>query len=585
MDYVSPPILIPFIASIVLSLGLAVYAVRRHGSLEARYFVITMALAAFWSVSASIQLLSPEFSDKRFWSDIKYISVTSIPVTWLLMSLAFVGSRRFRSATGIVVLFLIPLATMALIATNGLHGLVFKVQWPAESAHFTTVGRTYGPWFWVHTLYAYAMVGSTIVIYAGASFKLTGQRRKQALMMLGGSILPIVLNGLYLSRPDTFYQLDYTPVAFSVSGLFFALGLFRFNMLELVPIARREVMRLMQDPVIVTDANGLIADMNSAAVEQYGLERSAIGTHFRSAIRGLSDVFRREGKSASFTAEVSRRIGDEVRWFDARVNLLADELGKPLGYLCVLRDVTERKNAEKHLLLAKQHVEELSRLKSAFLSNMSHEIRTPLAGIIGLSEMLAEETEGEHKEFADLIHDAGTRLLRMLNSVLSVAHLSSGRIEQHQQKVDVAELVRVTVESFQADAARAGLELNFPEPTGAVSATLDPDHFTHAIGHLLDNAIQYTDSGRVNVRLEESSDDIQVMISDTGRGMNSEFLAQAAEAFSQEAFDVDRPVEGAGLGLRVAFGLVEEMRGRISVNSAKGAGTSFTVSVPRSVSA
>jgi signal transduction histidine kinase len=289
----------------------------------------------------------------------------------------------------------------------------------------------------------------------------------------------------------------------------------------------------------------------------------------------------RDGDTRTFSAEVSRRIGDELRWFDARINLLEDELGSPLGYLCVLRDVTERKAAEHQLLLAKKRVEELSRLKSAFLSNMSHEIRTPLAGIIGLSDMLYEETEGEHQEFAGLIRDGGARLLRMLNSVLSVAHLSSGKIEQHARRVDIVELIRSTMDGFRVEAERAGLELTFAEPAAPVDAVLDPDHFSHAIGHLLDNAIHFTESGRVNVRLESTSDDIHVMISDTGRGMDARFLEQAAEAFSQEAFDLDRPVEGSGLGLRVAYGLVEEMNGQISVDSAQGAGTCFTVTVPR----
>lgn len=554
---------------------------RRYRSPEARYFMVSMLLAAFWSMSSTFQLLSPDFGAKRFWADIKFISVTAIPVTWFLMALAFSGIRRFRKAREVAVLFIIPVVTMALIATNAMHGWVFAVQWPAENEHFTSVGRTYGPWFWVYTLYAYGMVGASMSIFGHAAIKLSGRRRQQAAMMLGGSFVPLLLNALYLSNPDAFFQLDYTPVAFSMSGIFFAIGLFRFSLLDLRPIARREIMRVMQDPVIVTDVRGVIADLNAAATSAFGMDRSAVGTHFREAIRGLADVMSRDGNTRTFSAEVSRRIGDELRWFDARINLLEDELGSPLGYLCVLRDVTERKVAERQLLVAKQRVEELSRLKSAFLSNMSHEIRTPLAGIIGLSDMLVEETEGEHQEFAGLIRDGGTRLLRMLNSVLSVAHLSSGKIEQHARKVDIVELMRSTTDSFRVEAERAGLDLLFVEPAGPVDAILDPDHFSHAVGHLLDNAIQFTESGRVNVRLESTSDDVQVMISDTGRGMNARFLEQAAEAFSQEAFDLDRPVEGSGLGLRVAYGLVEEMHGRISVDSAQGAGTSFTVTVPR----
>jgi len=553
----------------------------RHSTPESRFFVLCMALAAFWSTCSTLQLVLPDFEAKRFWSDIKFISVTALPVGWFLMASAFAGLRMGRSWWHLAALFVIPVLTVAIVASNPIHGWMFKVQWPAVSDHFTSVGRTYGPWFWIYTTYAYGLIAASVVIFARAAHVRMGNRRVQAWMMLAGSLIPIVLNGFYLASPDSFYQLDFTPVAFSLSGVVFAVGLFRFNMLDLTPIARREIVRSMADPVVVTDARGVIADMNDAAMITLDMDRSAIGTHFRHVLRGLAQAMNRQGSTRAFSAEVSRRIGDDERWFDARATLLVDDHEVPLGYLCVLRDVTERKLAEEQLRVAKQHVEELSRLKSAFLSNMSHEIRTPLAGIIGLAELLAEETEGEHAEFAEMIRDGGSRLLRMLNSVLSVAHLSSGKIEQHTQRVDVNSLLQETLRACRGDAERAGLKLESHLPGVPVEATLDPDHLQHAISHLLDNAIQYTDAGSVIVRLETSGDDVLVMISDTGRGMNREFLNRAAEAFSQEAYDLDRPVEGTGLGLRVAFGLIQEMRGNITVESVKGAGTTLTVTIPR----
>lgn len=579
MDSVSLTVILPFWASVLLSLALGGYALTRARTATTRWFVVTMGLAVFWSLNSALALMVEPFWLKRLFTDIKFISVTLLPVTWLFMAGSFTNRRVLQQGAWRSALFIVPAITLLLIATNPLHGWMFPLQWPAESADFTSVGRTYGPAFWAFTAFAYLLVGASILLFAWAAVRLSGRRRKQSLTMLLGSLQPLVFNAVYLSAPNYFSQLDYTPVAFAVSGAFFALGLFGFGMLDLMPIARREVMRAMTDPVIVTSADGTVADVNQAGCVRLGVCRDSIGKHVQNVLpAGARDVADHESTSRM---DIAFRVGNEERHFDARITRLEDELGTHLGFVYVFHDVTERMLAESQVRVAKERIEELSRLKSAFLSNMSHEIRTPLTGIIGLAELLAEETSNEQQEFSVMIRDAGTRLYRMLNSVLSVAHLASGNIENHVQRVDLNELLEDIVRPLRREAEEAGLGLVLELPDAPVEAVLDPDHLQHALTHLLDNAIRFTDDGFVRVRLDDAADDLLISISDTGRGMKQSFVDRASEAFSQESYDLDRSMEGSGLGLRVAYGLIQEMNGQVSVRSVPGAGTSFTISIPR----
>ncbi len=579
MDSVALSVIVPFWASVLLSLALGGYAMTRARTSTTRWFVATMALAAFWSTCSGLSLMVEPFWLKRLFTDIKFVSVTLLPVTWLFMAGAFTNRHALQRRPWQIGLVVVPVLTLALISTNSLHGWMFALQWPAESEGFTSVGRTYGPWFWVFTGFAYLTVGSSIALFAWAAVRLSGRRRMQALTMMLGSLQPLLFNAFYLSAPNFFGQLDYTPVAFSISGVFFAVGLFGFGMLDLMPVARREVIRAMMDPVIVTSADGTVADVNQAGCTLLAICRDSIGKPVREVLPVAAQRIA-DGK-ALLPFDVTLRVGNEERHFDTRITQLEDELGTGLGFVYVLHDVTARREAENQLRLAKERVEELSRLKSAFLSNMSHEIRTPLTGIIGLAELLAEETQDEQREFSIMIRDAGTRLFRMLNSVLSVAHLSSGRIESHVQRVDMNALLEEIVRPLRREAEEAGLGLVLELPDAPVEVELDPDHLQHALTHLLDNAIRFTDEGRVHVRLHDAAHDVLITLSDTGRGMNQRFVDRASEAFSQESYDLDRSMEGSGLGLRVAYGLVQEMQGSISVQSVPGAGTSFTLSIPR----
>ncbi|NNF57380.1 MAG: PAS domain-containing protein [Rhodothermaceae bacterium] len=230
---------------------------------------------------------------------------------------------------------------------------------------------------------------------------------------------------------------------------------------------------------------------------------------------------------------------------------------------------------------ARAEAEEMAQLKSAFLANMSHEIRTPLTAIIGFAQVLGEEVSPAQRDLVAPIEQSGKRLLATLNSVLDLARLKSEGVQLHVEPVDVAEEAHDLVMLLQPMAQEKGLALMVHAPVQGLVALADRSALHRVLTNLLSNAIKFTDTGRVMLSVKAEETHIRIRVRDTGRGISAEFLPQLFEEFRQESTGTTRSHEGSGLGLAITRGLVELMGGTITVQSAVGEGTLFSVHLPR----
>lgn len=290
----------------------------------------------------------------------------------------------------------------------------------------------------------------------------------------------------------------------------------------------------------------------------------------------------------------------EVRFRHADGHFVfAEGAGTPLyddeavgGLVLNLRDVTERKRAQAVLLQAKRQAEEVAALKSTFLANMSHEIRTPLTAILGFSDVLVEELDDpSHREFIGLISRSGRRLMDTLNSVLDLARLEAGSDQLAAERLNVSDLVTEAVQMFQPAAGERGLALAAAiegGPEAAHEAVADEAALARVVHNLIGNALKFTEEGHITVSLHTEPSgptgaQVVLRVRDTGIGIDEAFLPRVFGEFEQESSGAERTHEGAGLGLSISRQLVERMGGTIGVESQKGVGTVFTVTL-RSVS-
>ncbi|WP_079433872.1 HAMP domain-containing sensor histidine kinase [Zoogloea sp. LCSB751] len=231
---------------------------------------------------------------------------------------------------------------------------------------------------------------------------------------------------------------------------------------------------------------------------------------------------------------------------------------------------------------ARSKAEEAYRLKSEFLASMSHELRTPLNGILGYSELLRLElTEPDQREFAATIHSSGEHLLNIVNDILDLAKIEAGGIELKPLDVDVARLASELVGAHRAHARAKGLEVEL-ELAADLPATVHTDalRVRQILNNLLNNAVKFTENGKIGLRVSREGAQLAFAVFDTGRGIPPEALELVFERFRQLDHFVTRDHGGSGLGLALARELAHLLGGGLSVTSRVGAGSTFTFHLP-----
>ncbi len=256
------------------------------------------------------------------------------------------------------------------------------------------------------------------------------------------------------------------------------------------------------------------------------------------------------------------------------------------GWVSTFTDITEARRAQDELRQAKEAAELASQAKSRFLATMSHELRTPLNAVIGFSEALLQEalnpTPTTIADFATQINQAGRQLLGLINGILDVARIESGRFDLASDRVDVAHLVGNCARLADTAAHAAEIALITELPDDLPQLTADERRLQQALNNLLSNAIKFTEpGGTVTVgAMLEGDGRLLLFVRDTGIGIAAEDIDLAFEPFSQLDSTLSRRFQGAGLGLYASRALVNAHGGLLSLQSAPGQGTLAEIRLP-----
>lgn len=239
------------------------------------------------------------------------------------------------------------------------------------------------------------------------------------------------------------------------------------------------------------------------------------------------------------------------------------------------KEIGIRRLAEKKAIDSEQ-------AKSVFLAAMGHELRTPLNGIIGASQILKDSTNKiEQEEFADVISNSGETLLELINNIMDISSLESGKLQLENRPINLQHLVKQTTSPFELQAKSKQLNLTYE-----ISEHLpqfvqgDSTRLRQIIINLVGNAIKFTADGEVKVIIDKHNDELRIRIIDTGIGIPESALASLFEPYVQASIDTTRKYGGSGLGLAIVKKLTDAMSGSISVESEPGNGSCFTVTIP-----
>ncbi|WP_293677379.1 PAS domain S-box protein [uncultured Phenylobacterium sp.] len=349
------------------------------------------------------------------------------------------------------------------------------------------------------------------------------------------------------------------------------------------------------DMIVMSDVTGRITYV-SCAIRRAGWEpEEFVGTHSMDNVHpdDVHEVSRVFGRM--LRGEPSKRVrwrgrdgmSGEWQWYESNPSLLTDpQSGEPTGFLDVVRDVGLQVEQETALAAARAAAEAAVEVKSQFLANMSHEIRTPLTAVVGFTGLLKEDPSlsGAAAGYVAKISAAGNALLAIVNDILDFSKLEAGRIEIRARPTDVVEVCRETLGVFSPQADAKGLSLQFAADPSLLRrmSMIDSERLRQMLVNLLGNAVKFTETGAVGVRVLSAADPDQVVIevTDTGPGVDPEAQTLLFQRFTQIDGSMTRRHGGAGLGLAICKGLSEAMGGSIGVDSQVGEGSTFRLVLP-----
>jgi PAS domain S-box-containing protein len=342
--------LLPLIAGVALSLGVAFFAWRRRHVSGALALALLMLAVAEWSAGYVLELTSASVPAKLFWIKVQYVGIVSAPLAWLAFALGYAGRMQWLRRRNLGLLALVPLMTVLVTCTNGQHHLMIRQAALDTQGPFPMLDLARGPWFWVHATYSYLLlfIGTTAFVYQVLSSPRV--YRGQVIVLLIGALIPWMANALYILEISPLPNLDLTSFAFTLSGLVAMWALFRLRLLDVIPIAHDAVIEGMRDGVIVLDVQDRVVDLNPAAERIVGRSGAqAAGRPVARVVSGWLDVAERHRAATETQTEITLGEDEMARIYDLRISPLHDRRERLSGRLMILRDVTERKQAQEEL--------------------------------------------------------------------------------------------------------------------------------------------------------------------------------------------------------------------------------------------
>ena len=586
-------------AALFASTGLSIWAAQiartRRGVPGGTAFGWMMLAIALWSFTSGIHTLIDDREARIVIAKLQYLGVAPIGVLWLLFTTQY---SRIEWPAGRVLRLLVwavPIATLLLAWTNEEHGL----YWSSITEAQTMAGRRLiyagGPWYWIHVGYSY------ILIVLGTATLVRGLRRfpppyrRQTALIITGAIVPWVANFLYISRALPLGGLDLTPIAFAVSGTCFTLGMYRYQLFGLVPVARDMVVDSMDDGVIVLDAQRRLVDLNAAAERYTGCTNASLGRPIDEVVAWWNAAVAEDGPLGEGLPAVVK-VEPGPRYFEVKVSAVRDSQRRFAGWLVVVHDISGRRRNEAERYAFDRRVQEQQKSESLMVlaGGVAHDFNNLLTGILGNADLLAilSPPESDEKRAAEAIVIGAQRAADLVSKML--AYSGGGRVVA--EHVDLDGLVTEMVDLLGASVARhCTLRYNSPGPLPLVET--DPTQIRQVVMNLIINAAEAVDdAGVITVETGEEMLDqatlkqmtfgndiaagryVFIDVVDNGIGMDDHTLGRMFDPF------YSTKDTGRGLGMAAVRGIVRSHRAALRVTSAKGQGTRFRVWFPLGVS-
>jgi PAS domain S-box-containing protein len=356
------PYYIPFLACGCITLILAVTGWRNRSFVCAKPFTLLMLAVSLWSFGSALQVSSADLPTQMFAIMLQYPGIVTVPVAWLLFAFEYSGREHWISIHNLLLLFSVPIISLVMLATNNFHHLFYTSVNELAAGGLMYADISYGPFFWFNIIYSYLIIYIAIMFILQRFVFTSGLYRGQMMAILIAVFTPFFVNLAYAVRQINFITIDPTPLAFLISGFAVLIGMVRYQLLDITPMAQDQVIANMNDGMIVLDVQDRIISLNAPAERFVGLPiKEAIGIPVGTFIPcTVSDSSRSADPKAERLHEEERWIGGKQYYFELRCSPILSRDNDVKGRIIMIRDITSQKIAEIALTLARKKINLLS---------------------------------------------------------------------------------------------------------------------------------------------------------------------------------------------------------------------------------
>ncbi|MEW5956748.1 MAG: histidine kinase N-terminal 7TM domain-containing protein [Chloroflexota bacterium] len=552
------PYVLPMLASAGFTAALLIYVWRRRSVPGARSLALAMLFTIPWAVGAALELAAVDVPTQIFW--VKFQAVWMLPAGTAVFCfvLEYANLAHWLTRRTLILLAIPPLLGLLLIVTNEAHHWLW-LDFPFEGQ----VHPVHGAVMWILLGYSYllAAVQGIALLWL---FVRSPQHRWPVGLILSSRLLVLIAFRLDVADQNPLAPLDLTILALTITSAMYALALFRFHMLDLIPVARETVIEQMQEGMLVLNAQQRIVDLNPAAEKILGVPAAAArGQHVPEILPTCPDLRARLDDPGATQSEISLGTGPTARHFALHLSPLKDRRGLLIGCLILLHDVTAPRRAQAQLLEQQRVVATLQERE-----RLARELHDSAGQVLGYVSMQAQairkwvhdgETAVAEHQLSRLADAAQAAHADIRHSILSLKAGSA-------QEWSFLAALQQHLDAFR-DHYGLGVELMIP-PGLELAQAFEPGagvQLLRIIQEAMTNARKHGRARCVQVAFERQAGQAQIIVADDGRG-----------------FDPDQLAAGAGdhFGLAFMRERLAQIGGRLTIHSRPGAGTQVMLQVP-----
>lgn len=551
-----------------------------------RWVGYLMLSNSIWSLAYGFELASKTLEHMKMLINIEYLGIVAVPFYWFLFCLDLAGKEKWLKKTGNQLLITaVPILYLLLVWTNNLHHLHYKMVSVDYSGNFPMLkivpGIAY--YFFIFYFYTLLIIGNYFLI---KKFRRSDRvYKKQNRVILTAAMLPWVANFFYIVGLRPIPNLDITPFAFQVSTFLIFVAIYRFKLLNVLPVAREKVLELMGDGFMVLDHRNRIIDYNSAFKKYISVYHAdkIIGKDVNELLQYQPELLDLLNQQESGKVELLVHTANGVFDLEADVCFLNENKLNRNATIIKLQDLT---NARQEALKSQRQAEELQKLnqlKDRIFSIMAHDLRGPLLNLAEVLKMTSDDTISA-EEFKELSPTLTKDISYTTDLLENILHWSRSQLKGYginKEFFDLKNLISSEVSYHLKAASVKKIEI-VQQLTDDLIAYADLLMMQIVIRNLIINAIKFChENCRIDIAASYTNANyIGLKIQDNGVGIALENIQKIfnGENFSSRGTQNEK---GTGIGLMVCWDFMERNEGSITIESELGTGTLFNLQIPR----